>query len=31
MEKLAPGQRVRAEFVATREGRITDFSFICIE
>src|SRR5450432_194325 len=24
MQKLAPGKRVRAEFIATREGRITD-------
>ncbi|MGZ5265402.1 MAG: Zn-ribbon domain-containing OB-fold protein [Caldimonas sp.] len=31
MEKLAPGKRVRAEFAAAREGRITDFSFVCVE
>lgn len=31
MKRLAPGQRVRVEFAAQREGRITDFSFICID
>ena len=31
MVKLAPGQRVRVEFAQTREGRITDFSFVCID
>ncbi len=31
MKKLAPGQRVRARFGEAREGRITDFSFVCIE
>ena len=31
MKKLAPGKRVRVEFAATREGRITDFSFVCID
>ena len=29
--KLAPGRRVRVEFAAEREGRITDFSFVCID
>ena len=31
MKKLAPGKRVRVEFAETREGRITDFSFFCID
>ena len=31
MARLAPGKRVRAEFVPSREGRITDFSFHCID
>jgi uncharacterized OB-fold protein len=31
MQKIAPGQRVRAEFIASREGRITDFSFYCVD
>ena len=31
MVKLAPGQRVRVEFAQAREGRITDFSFVCID
>ena len=31
MVKLAPGQRVRVEFAEAREGRITDFSFVCID
>ena len=30
MKKLAPGQRVRVQFAEQREGRITDFSFICL-
>lgn len=30
MTKLAPGKRVRVEFAESREGRITDFSFVCI-
>ena len=30
-EKLAPGKRVRVEFAEKREGRITDFSFFCID
>lgn len=29
MRRLAPGQRVRVKFAPTREGRITDFSFVC--
>ena len=29
--KLAPGRRLRVEFAAEREGRITDFSFVCID
>lgn len=31
MKRLAPGTRVRVEFAAERQGRITDFSFRCIE
>lgn len=31
MAKLAPGKRVRVEFADLREGRITDFSFVCID
>jgi len=31
MKKLAPGKRVRVEFIASREGRITDFSFVCLD
>ena len=31
MKRLAPGRRVRVQFSAHREGRITDFSFICID
>ncbi|MEP6609795.1 MAG: zinc ribbon domain-containing protein [Burkholderiaceae bacterium] len=31
MEKLAPGKRVRVQFADSRDGRITDFSFVCIE
>ena len=31
MKKLAPGKRVRVEFANSREGRITDFSFFCID
>lgn len=31
MKKLAPGKRVRVEFAKAREGRITDFSFVCID
>ena len=31
MKKLAPGKRVRVEFAEKREGRITDFSFVCID
>jgi hypothetical protein len=31
MEKLAPGNRVRVQFSPSREGRITDFSFFCID
>lgn len=27
MKRLAPGRRVRVEFAAEREGRITDFTF----
>ena len=28
---IAPGRRVRVRFAAERQGRITDFSFVCIE
>ena len=31
MKKIAPGKRVRVQFADTREGRITDFSFVCID
>ena len=31
MQRIAPGQRVRVKFAEAREGRITDFSFVCIE
>ena len=31
MRRLAPGTRVRVEFAEKREGRITDFSFRCID
>jgi len=31
LAKLAPGRRVRVEFAPEREGRITDFSFVCID
>ena len=30
MEQLKPGRRVKVEFAAAREGRITDFSFRCL-
>jgi hypothetical protein len=29
--RLAPGTRIRVQFAAEREGRITDFSFVCID
>ncbi|MCP3730044.1 zinc ribbon domain-containing protein [Sphingomonas sp. MG17] len=28
MRRIAPGNRVRVEFIASPEGRITDFSFV---
>lgn len=31
MKRLAPGKRVRAVFLPEREGRVTDFSFYCID
>ncbi len=31
MQRISPGRRVRVKFAETREGRITDFSFVCIE
>jgi uncharacterized OB-fold protein len=31
MRKIAPGTRVRVEFAKAREGRITDFTFVCID
>ena len=31
MQKIAPGRRVRVEFAPQREGRITDFSFRCVD
>ena len=30
MKKLAPGNRVRVQFAEVRQGRVTDFSFICV-
>jgi len=30
-KKIAPGQRVKVKFAPTREGRITDFSFVCAD
>jgi len=31
MQKIAPGKRVRVRFAQEREGRITDFTFVCVE
>ena len=31
MKKLAPGNRVRVQFAEVRQGRVTDFSFVCLE
>jgi uncharacterized OB-fold protein len=31
MKRLWPGRRVRVVFQKEREGRITDFSFVCLE
>lgn len=31
MKRIAPGRRVRVEFATEREGRITDFSFYCLD
>jgi uncharacterized OB-fold protein len=31
MKKLAPGKRVRVQFAEQRQGRITDFSFVCLD
>ena len=31
MLKIAPGKRVRVEFAPERAGRITDFTFVCLE
>lgn len=31
MKRIAPGKRVRVRFSDAREGRITDFSFECID
>ena len=28
-KRIAPGTRVQVRFASTREGRITDFSFVC--
>ncbi|MFT3777006.1 MAG: OB-fold domain-containing protein [Ottowia sp.] len=30
-QRIAPGRRVKVKFASTREGRITDFSFVCID
>lgn len=29
--RIAPGRRVKVRFAPTREGRITDFSFVCAD
>jgi uncharacterized OB-fold protein len=31
MLKIAPGKRVRVEFAPERTGRITDFTFVCLD
>lgn len=31
MLKIAPGKRVRVEFAPERAGRITDFTFVCLD
>lgn len=31
MKRIAPGKRVRVKFAEQREGRITDFSFVCAD
>lgn len=31
MKRIAPGKRLRVKFAEIREGRITDFSFVCID
>ena len=31
MKKIAPGRRARVQFTAERTGRITDFSFYCVD
>jgi len=31
MKRIAPGKRVRVQFAETREGRITDFSFVVLD
>ena len=31
MQTIAPGKRVRVRFAQEREGRITDFTFVCVE
>ena len=31
MKKIAPGRRARVQFMAERTGRITDFSFYCVD
>lgn len=31
MRRIAPGKRLRVQFNEQREGRITDFSFVCVE
>lgn len=30
-KKIAPGKRVKVKFASAREGRITDFSFVCAD
>jgi uncharacterized OB-fold protein len=31
MRRIAPGKRMRVRFASEREGRITDFTFVCVE
>jgi len=31
MRRIAPGKRLRVEFAQAREGRITDFCFVCVD
>ena len=31
MQRIAPGKRLRVRFASERLGRITDFTFVCVE